>query len=115
MPAGHEGRAQVRSGLVYKTGDLQAEAGHAGDLARAGHDAHLADLKVAQDLYERKLLTYPRTDSRHLTRDMHGDVQRYRDFVLRQEYDVMLIKAAQQWTFDALTPGSDRARFPASA
>ena len=27
-------------------------------------------LEVAQDLYERKLLTYPRTDSRHLSSDM---------------------------------------------
>jgi DNA topoisomerase-3 len=27
-------------------------------------------LQVAQDLYEKKLLTYPRTDSRHLSKDM---------------------------------------------
>ena len=28
----------------------EAETGHAGDLARAGHDAHLADMEFAQDL-----------------------------------------------------------------
>ena len=40
----------------------------------------------------------------NLVRGMQGDVKRYRDFVLQQDYDVLLIKAAQQWTFDALTP-----------
>ena len=33
-------------------------------------------LKIAQELYEKKLLTYPRTDSRHLTGDMHGEIAR---------------------------------------
>ncbi|MBM82656.1 MAG: DNA topoisomerase III [Planctomycetaceae bacterium] len=32
-------------------------------------------LQVAQSLYEKKLLTYPRTDSRYLTRDMKSDVR----------------------------------------
>ena len=36
-------------------------------------------LKVAQELYEKKLLTYPRTDSRHLTRDMVGQVRQTLD------------------------------------
>lgn len=31
-------------------------------------------LKLAQDLYEKKLLTYPRTDSRHLPRAMHAPI-----------------------------------------
>ena len=30
-------------------------------------------LDYAQSLYEKKLLTYPRTDSRYLTVDMAGD------------------------------------------
>lgn len=33
-------------------------------------------LEAAQALYEGKLITYPRTDSRHLSRDMVGDVKR---------------------------------------
>ncbi|MCA8941483.1 MAG: DNA topoisomerase III, partial [Planctomycetes bacterium] len=32
-------------------------------------------LKIAQSLYEQKLVTYPRTDSRYLTRDMEPDVR----------------------------------------
>lgn len=42
--------------------------------------------------------------SGNLVRGMRGDVEGYRNFVLQQDYDVLLIKAAQQWTFDALTP-----------
>ncbi|MGE3881302.1 MAG: DNA topoisomerase 3 [Planctomycetota bacterium] len=35
-----------------------------------------ATLKIAQDLYEKKVLTYPRTDSRHLPLDMRDEIQR---------------------------------------
>lgn len=42
--------------------------------------------------------------SGNLVAGMLGDVERYRDFVLRQDYDVLLVKAVQQWTFDALIP-----------
>src|SRR5450432_4580170 len=35
---------------------------------------------------------------------MRGEVDRYRDFVLNFGADAVLIKAAQQWTFDALWP-----------
>lgn len=40
----------------------------------------------------------------NLANGMGGEVERYRQFVLRQDYDVLMIKAAQQWTFDALIP-----------
>jgi L-malate glycosyltransferase len=32
------------------------------------------------------------------------EIDRYRSYVLGQDYDILMIKAAQQWTFDALTP-----------
>jgi glycosyltransferase involved in cell wall biosynthesis len=35
-------------------------------------------------------------------RGMRGDIEGYRAFVAAGDYDVLLIKAAQQWTFDAL-------------
>jgi glycosyltransferase involved in cell wall biosynthesis len=35
---------------------------------------------------------------------MSGDTKRYQDFVVNFPADVILIKAAQQWTFDALWP-----------
>lgn len=43
---------------------------------------------------------------------LSGHVRAYRDFVLANEYDVFMIKAAQQWTFDALWPILDRLRRP---
>ena len=39
---------------------------------------------------------------------MRGEVERYRDFVVNFGADAILIKAAQQWTFDALWPMLDR-------
>ena len=37
-----------------------------------------------------------------------GDVKEYQDFVLNSEFDVMMIKAAQGWTIDALIPILDK-------
>jgi glycosyltransferase involved in cell wall biosynthesis len=39
---------------------------------------------------------------------MRGEVDRYREFVLNFDADAILIKAAQQWTFDALRPILDQ-------
>ncbi len=33
---------------------------------------------------------------------MHGEIKKFQDFVLGFECDALLVKAAQQWTFDAL-------------
>lgn len=46
----------------------------------------------------------------NLVRGIVGEVDRYRDFVVGFDGDAMLIKAAQQWTFDALWPVLDRVR-----
>ena len=40
----------------------------------------------------------------NLVRGMTGEIERYRQFVKTFECDAILIKAAQQWTFDALWP-----------
>ena len=42
--------------------------------------------------------------SGNLARGMQGDLEEYRRFVTGNAFDVVLIKAAQQWTFDALWP-----------
>jgi glycosyltransferase involved in cell wall biosynthesis len=39
---------------------------------------------------------------------MSGAVDRYRDFVVNFRADAILVKAAQQWTFDALWPALDQ-------
>src|ERR1700733_9450480 len=38
---------------------------------------------------------------------MYGDIERYRSFVKNFNGDAILIKAAQQWSFDALWPVLD--------
>ena len=43
----------------------------------------------------------------NLVRGMHGEISHYRQFVRTFECDAILIKAAQQWTFDALWPDLD--------
>ncbi|MBA4389470.1 MAG: alpha-L-glycero-D-manno-heptose alpha-1,3-glucosyltransferase [Syntrophus sp. (in: bacteria)] len=41
-------------------------------------------------------------------RGMKGEIKRYQDFVVNAEVDAVFVKAAQQWTFDALWPVLDR-------
>ena len=41
-------------------------------------------------------------------RGIEGEVDRYREFVLNFSCDAIMVKAAQQWTFDALWPVIDR-------
>jgi glycosyltransferase involved in cell wall biosynthesis len=48
----------------------------------------------------------------NLVRGMSGEINAYRDYVLKGEYDLFLVKAAQQWTFDALIPVLDRMTKP---
>lgn len=45
-------------------------------------------------------------------RGLTGDVGTYQDFILESDYDVFMVKAAQQWTFDALWPVLDRLHRP---
>ena len=42
---------------------------------------------------------------------MDGDVAGYQRFVVEGEFDVLLVYAAQQWTFDALWPVMDSIPF----
>jgi glycosyltransferase involved in cell wall biosynthesis len=44
----------------------------------------------------------------NLVRGISGEVEKFREFVIGYEPDAILIKAAQQWTFDALWPILDQ-------
>lgn len=44
----------------------------------------------------------------NLARGLTGEVNEYREFVLDGHFDAILVKAAQQWTFDALWPILDQ-------
>lgn len=50
--------------------------------------------------------------SGNLVRGILGDADKYRDYVINGEFDVIMIKAAQQWTFDALWPVLDVIKTP---
>ena len=40
----------------------------------------------------------------NLVHGMKGEIEAYQTYVLEDRFDVLMIKAAQQWTFDALIP-----------
>lgn len=60
----------VRPPQLYDLNSLQREANRRYGLTAA------ATLAAAQALYEKKLITYPRTDSRYLTRDVAAQAER---------------------------------------
>lgn len=49
--------------------------------------------------------------SGNLVSGMFGEIRQYRKFVLEGDFDVVIIMAAQQWTFDALWPILDCIKF----
>ena len=81
-------------------------------MALAGHDVTVATSHHPQ----RKIETHNGVKIHgfkvegNLVRGISGAAARYRDFVLGFAPDVILIKAAQQWTFDALWPVLDSIR-----
>jgi glycosyltransferase involved in cell wall biosynthesis len=75
-------------------------------LAAAGHEVTVA----TSYLPERDFTSHNGVAIRDFAIDgnaivgMSGEVERYREFALNFDADAILIKAAQQWTFDALWP-----------
>lgn len=50
--------------------------------------------------------------SGNLVRGIFGDEDQYRQYVIGGNFDVLMIKAAQQWTFDAIWPVLDKIKAP---
>lgn len=79
-------------------------------LVRRGHDVTVATTRLTdRDFSEHngvKIVEFG--VSGNLVRGMEGEVERYREFVRAFDSDAILIKAAQQWTFDALWPDLDQ-------
>lgn len=74
--------------------------------AQAGHEVTVATTHLPERQSRRiaGIAVEEFRVSGNLVNGMEGEVERYREYVLRQDYDVLMIKAAQQWTFDALVP-----------
>ena len=79
-------------------------------MAAAGHDVTVATSFLPERRFEMlngvKIRQFRASGNR--SRGMGGEVDQYRDFVVEFGADAILIKAAQQWTFDALWPVLDR-------
>ena len=75
-------------------------------LAERGHRVTVATTRLAERQSEEidgaKIKSF--RVSGNLVRGLQGEVDAYQDYVLGSDYDLLMIKAAQQWTFDALTP-----------
>ncbi|EJN00870.1 glycosyltransferase family 4 protein [Herbaspirillum sp. YR522] len=71
-----------------------------------GHEVTVATTALADRNFDQhngvKIVEFGVTGN--LVRGMVGEVERYQDFVCNFACDAIMIKAAQQWTFDALWP-----------
>lgn len=78
-------------------------------LVRSGHEVTVATTRLANrdfdSHYGVRIVEFGTTGN--MVRGMDGEVDRYRDFVRAFDGDAIMIKAAQQWTFDALWPVLD--------
>src|SRR5579859_5149747 len=78
-------------------------------MVNRGHDVTVATTALEERHFRE--LNGVRIEGFHvagnLVRGMQGEVDRYRAFVTTGHFDVMMVKAAQQWTFDALWPVLD--------
>lgn len=82
-------------------------------LVGLGHEVTVATTRLAErvSLEHNGVRIVEFAVTGNAVRGMQGEVDRYRDFVLSFDGDALLIKAAQQWTFDALWPVLDRVPF----
>jgi glycosyltransferase involved in cell wall biosynthesis len=79
-------------------------------MVRAGHEVVVATAHVPErdfDVLNGVRVRGFRVNG-NMARGLAGEVESYRDFVVNARVDAVLIKAAQQWAFDALWPVLDR-------
>lgn len=75
-------------------------------LAGRGHDVTVVTTKISsrQLTFLNNVTIKEFAVSGNMVDGLIGEVDLYREFVIGSEYDVMLVYAAQQWSFDALLP-----------
>jgi glycosyltransferase involved in cell wall biosynthesis len=79
-------------------------------LAAKGHDVSVATGTHpvrASEVMKNGVRVYSFPVSGGLVQGLHGPVEAYRRFVVGGDFDAIMIKAAQQWSFDALIPVLD--------
>ena len=79
-------------------------------LVRRGHQITIATSKLTkrESAYINGVAIQEFDVSGNYNRGLTGEVQNYCDYVLSENYDVLLMKAAQSWTFDALMNDLDK-------
>ena len=75
-------------------------------LVRKGHSATVATTKVkGRNFDELNGVRVKEFEvSGNLVCGLEGDIEHYKKFVVSEQFDAIVIKAAQQWTFDCLWP-----------
>ena len=84
--------------VVRQIAERLAEKGHTVTVATGVHPARPMDVM----LNGVRVVSF--AVSGGLVQGMYGNVEAYQNFVLEGGFDAMMIKAAQQWSFDALIP-----------
>jgi L-malate glycosyltransferase len=87
--------------VMRQIAEQMVKAGHEVTVATSAHRKRTTKLHNGVRIAEFHL-------EGNLVDGIHGEVDRYRDFVTKFDGDAILIKAAQQWSFDALLPVLDR-------
>src|ERR1700761_8207499 len=97
----HRGGVQE---VIRQIAERMAAAGHEVNVAvRAHPDRKMVDVHNGVRIHSFQV-------SGSLVAGIQGEVDRYREFVRDFDGDAILIKAAQQWSFDALWPVLDQIR-----
>jgi L-malate glycosyltransferase len=89
--------------VIRQIAEQMVEGGHDVTVATRAHPARTAKLHNGVRIEEFRV-------EGNLAVGIDGEVDRYRSFVKTFEGDALLIKAAQQWSFDALWPVLDHIR-----
>ena len=83
-------------------------------LVKRGHEVTVATTKLPERTFD--VLNGVKVEefyaSGNIVRGMHGEIQSYQNYLLSNTFDAILIKAAQQWTFDALWGILDQLKTP---
>lgn len=90
--------------VMRQVAERLAQRGHEVTVFTSAHAARARSARVAGVAVESFDV------SGNLVRGLRGEVERFQAAVLGGGWDAVLVKAAQQWTFDAMTPVLDRLR-----
>jgi len=94
----HRGGVQE---VVRQIAERMAAAGHDVSVAARSHPDRRTDVHNGVRIHSFDI-------SGNLVTGIHGEVDRYRRFITEFDGDAILIKAAQQWSFDAVWPVLDQ-------